>query len=89
MATSAPVTWAWWTSAATSKIVDHKKDMIPRSAASNVYPNEVEDVLTQMPGCAAVGVPDTKSGEAVKVVLVRKDPNLSEGRCACPFAKPI
>ncbi|MFO1225648.1 long-chain-fatty-acid--CoA ligase [Roseateles sp.] len=62
------------------KIVDRKKDMILVSGF-NVYPNEVEDVLTQMPGvleCAAVGVPDTKSGEAVKVVLVRKDPNLSE-----------
>jgi long-chain acyl-CoA synthetase len=62
------------------KIVDRKKDMILVSGF-NVYPNEVEDVLTQMPGvleCAAVGVPDAKSGEAVKVVLVRKDPNLSE-----------
>ena len=47
----------------------------------NVYPNEVEDVITQMPGvleCAAVGVPDDKAGEAVKVVIVRKDPNVSE-----------
>jgi long-chain acyl-CoA synthetase len=47
----------------------------------NVYPNEVEDVLTQMPGvleCAVVGVPDTKTGEAVKVVIVRRDTNLTE-----------
>jgi len=57
------------------KIVDRKKDMILVSGF-NVYPNEVEDVLTQMPGvleCAAVGVPDEKAGEAVKVVIVRKD----------------
>jgi long-chain acyl-CoA synthetase len=62
------------------KIVDRKKDMILVSGF-NVYPNEIEDVLTQMPGvleCAAVGVADAKSGEAVKVVLVRKDPNLAE-----------
>ena len=62
------------------KIVDRKKDMILVSGF-NVYPNEVEDVLTQMPGvleCAAVGVPDDKAGEAVKVVIVRKDPNVSE-----------
>ncbi|MFG6414181.1 long-chain-fatty-acid--CoA ligase [Roseateles sp. DC23W] len=62
------------------KIVDRKKDMILVSGF-NVYPNEVEDVLTQMPGvleCAAVGVPDAKAGEAVKVVIVKKDPNLSE-----------
>jgi long-chain acyl-CoA synthetase len=62
------------------KIVDRKKDMILVSGF-NVYPNEVEDVLTQMPGvleCAAVGVPDAKAGEAVKVVIVKKDPNISE-----------
>ena len=47
----------------------------------NVYPNEVEDVVALMPGvleCAAVGVPDEKAGEAVKVVIVRKDPALAE-----------
>jgi len=58
------------------RIVDRKKDMILVSGF-NVYPNEIEDVLTQMPGireCAAVGVPDEHSGEAVKVVLVRDDP---------------
>jgi long-chain acyl-CoA synthetase len=46
----------------------------------NVYPNEIEDVIAQCPGVlevAAVGVPDEKSGEAVKVVVVKKDPNLS------------
>ena len=62
------------------RIVDRKKDMILVSGF-NVYPNEVEDVLTQMPGvleCAAVGVADARSGEAVKVVIVRKDPSLTE-----------
>jgi long-chain acyl-CoA synthetase len=62
------------------KIVDRKKDMILVSGF-NVYPNEVEDVITQMPGvleCAAVGVPDAKAGEAVKVVIVKKDPSLTE-----------
>ena len=47
----------------------------------NVYPNEVEDVVAQMPGvleCAVVGVPDERTGEAVKLVIVRKDPHLSE-----------
>ncbi len=62
------------------KIVDRKKDMILVSGF-NVYPNEVEDVITQMPGvleCAAVGVPDAKAGEAVKVVIVKQDPALTE-----------
>jgi len=61
------------------KIVDRKKDMILVSGF-NVYPNEVEDVITQMPGvleCAAVGVPDEKAGETVKVVIVRKDPKVT------------
>ncbi|MCZ8167328.1 long-chain fatty acid--CoA ligase [Silanimonas sp.] len=60
-------------------IVDRKKDMILVSGF-NVYPNEIEDVIATMPGVlevAAVGVPDDKSGEAVKVVVVRKDPNLT------------
>ena len=60
-------------------IVDRKKDMILVSGF-NVYPNEVEDVIAMMPGVlevAAVGVPDDKSGEAVKVVIVKKDPSLS------------
>ena len=62
------------------KIVDRKKDMILVSGF-NVYPNEVEDVVTQMPGileCAAVGVPDAKAGEAVKLVIVRSDPAITE-----------
>jgi long-chain acyl-CoA synthetase len=62
------------------KIVDRKKDMILVSGF-NVYPNEVEDVVTQMPGileCAAVGVADAKTGEAVKLVIVRKDPAVTE-----------
>jgi long-chain acyl-CoA synthetase len=61
------------------KIVDRKKDMILVSGF-NVYPNEVEDVITQMPGvleCAAVGVADEKAGEAVKVVIVKKDDKIS------------
>ena len=60
-------------------IVDRKKDMILVSGF-NVYPNEVEDVIALMPGVlevAAVGVPDEKSGEAVKVVIVKKDPSLT------------
>ena len=62
------------------RIVDRKKDMILVSGF-NVYPNEVEDVLSQLPGvleCAAIGVPDDKAGEVVKVVIVKKDPALTE-----------
>ena len=62
------------------KIVDRKKDMILVSGF-NVYPNEVEDVVSQMDGimeCACVGVPDDKSGEAVKLVIVKKDQNITE-----------
>ncbi len=62
------------------KIVDRKKDMILVSGF-NVFPTELEDVVGQIPGvmeCACVGVPDAKSGEAVKLVIVKKDPNLSE-----------
>jgi len=62
------------------RIVDRKKDMILVSGF-NVYPNEVEDVLTQMEGvleAAAVGIPDPRSGEAVKVVIVKKNPALTE-----------
>jgi len=60
-------------------IVDRKKDMILVSGF-NVYPNEIEDVIATMPQVlevAAVGVPDDKSGEAVKVVIVKKDPSLT------------
>jgi long-chain acyl-CoA synthetase len=62
------------------KIVDRKKDMILVSGF-NVFPTELEDVVAQMPGvmeCACVGVPDAKTGEAVKLVIVKSDPNLSE-----------
>jgi len=62
------------------KIVDRKKDMILVSGF-NVYPTELEDVVSQMEGimeCACVGVPDDKTGEAVKLVIVRKDPNVTE-----------
>jgi long-chain acyl-CoA synthetase len=62
------------------KIVDRKKDMILVSGF-NVYPNEVVDVVAQMPGvleCAAIGVPVAKSGEAVKLVIVKSDPALTE-----------
>lgn len=64
------------------KIVDRKKDMVLVSGF-NVYPNEVEDVVAAMPGvmeCAVVGVPDEKMGEAVKLVIVRKDPQLTEAQ---------
>ena len=60
-------------------IVDRKKDMILVSGF-NVYPNEIEDVVAMLPGVlevAAIGVPDDKSGEAVKVFIVRKDPALT------------
>ncbi|SMD04063.1 long-chain fatty acid--CoA ligase [Rhizobium sp. RU36D] len=62
------------------KIVDRKKDMILVSGF-NVYPNEVEEVAAMHPGvleCAAIGVPDAHSGEAVKLFVVKKDPNLTE-----------
>ena len=64
------------------KIVDRKKDMVLVSGF-NVYPNEVEDVVSQLEGvleCAVVGVPDDKTGEAVKLVIVKKDPDLTEAR---------
>ena len=61
-------------------ITDRKKDMILVSGF-NVYPNEIESVVATHPGvleCGAVGVPDEKTGEAVKVVIVKKDPNLTK-----------
>ena len=61
------------------KVIDRKKDMVLVSGF-NVYPNEVEDVVAMMPGvleCAVVGVPDEKTGEAVKLVIVKKDPQLT------------
>ena len=59
-----------------TKIVDRKKDMILVSGF-NVYPNEIEEVIAGHPGvleCAVIGVPDAKSGEAVKAFVVKKDP---------------
>jgi long-chain acyl-CoA synthetase len=63
-----------------TKIVDRKKDMVLVSGF-NVYPNEVEEVLSLIPGvleCAVIGVPDADSGEAVKAFIVKEDPNLTE-----------
>ncbi len=64
------------------KIVDRKKDMVLVSGF-NVYPNEIEEVVTKMAGvleCACVGVIDEKSGEAVKLVIVKKNPDLTEAQ---------
>ncbi len=62
------------------RIVDRKKDMIIVSGLK-VFPNEVEEVVSQCPGVlevACIGVPDDKSGEAVKLFVVKKDPSLTE-----------
>jgi long-chain acyl-CoA synthetase len=62
-----------------TKIIDRKKDMILVSGF-NVYPNEIEGVIAAHPGvleCACVGVPDEHSGEAVKLFVVRRDPELT------------
>lgn len=64
------------------KIIDRKKDMILVSGF-NVYPNEIEEVVGQLDGvmeCACVGMPDEKSGEAVKLVIVKKNPSLTESQ---------
>ena len=63
-----------------ARLIDRKKDMIIVSGF-NVYPNEIENILSLCPGvleCAAVGVPDAASGEAIKVFVVRSDPALTE-----------
>ncbi|SFU05089.1 long-chain-fatty-acid--CoA ligase FadD2 [Pseudomonas marincola] len=63
-----------------TRIVDRKKDMIIVSGF-NVYPNEIEDVMltnSKVASCAAVGVPDEKSGEAVKLFIVARDSSLTE-----------
>ncbi|MFC5500233.1 AMP-binding protein [Caenimonas terrae] len=67
-------------SAGYTTIVDRKKDMILVSGF-NVFPNELENVISLCPGvveCAAIGVPDDKQGEAIKVFIVRSDPTLTE-----------
>jgi long-chain acyl-CoA synthetase len=64
------------------KIVDRKKDMILVSGF-NVFPTELEDVVSQMEGimeCACVGMADEKTGEAVKLVIVKKDPAVTEAQ---------
>ena len=64
------------------RIVDRKKDMVLVSGF-NVYPTEIEDVVSGLDGvleCACVGVPDTKTGEAIKLVIVKKDPALTEAK---------
>ena len=62
------------------RIVDRLKDMILVSGF-NVYPNEIEGVVAEMPQvleCGAIGVPDERSGEAVKLVVVKRDESLTE-----------
>ena len=62
------------------KLVDRKKDMILVSGF-NVYPNEIEDIMVNHPNifeCAAIGVPDEKSGELVKLFVVKNDDSLTE-----------
>jgi long-chain acyl-CoA synthetase len=63
-----------------TKIVDRLKDMIIVSGF-NVYPNELENTVSLCPGvleCAAIGVPDEKTGEAIKLFIIKKDANLNE-----------
>ncbi|WP_280188416.1 AMP-binding protein [Delftia sp. PS-11] len=63
-----------------TRIIDRKKDMMVVSGF-NVYPNELENVISMCPGvleCAAVGVADERQGEAIKVYVVRSDPTLTE-----------
>ena len=63
-----------------TRIIDRKKDMMVVSGF-NVYPNELENVISMCPGvleCAAVGVADERQGEAIKVYVVRSDPALTE-----------
>jgi len=62
------------------KIIDRKKDMILVSGF-NIYPNEIEDILSQMPKileCAVIGIPDETTGESVQAFIVKKDASLSE-----------
>jgi long-chain acyl-CoA synthetase len=67
-----------------TKIVDRKKDMILVSGF-NVFPNELENVVSLCPGvveCAAIGVPDEKQGEAIKIFVVKNEPTLTEEEVA-------
>jgi long-chain acyl-CoA synthetase len=62
-----------------TRIVDRKKDMITVSGFK-VYPNEVEAVVSGHPGvleCGVIGIPDPRTGEAVKLFVVKKEPNLT------------
>jgi long-chain acyl-CoA synthetase len=71
------------------KIVDRKKDMIVVSGFK-VFPNEIEEVVANHPGvleCAAVGVPDEKSGEVVMLFVVRRDKNLTKEALAAYCAQ--
>ena len=73
------------------RIVDRKKDMILVSGF-NVYPNEIEAVVAMHPGvleCAAIGVPDNRSGEAVKLFVVKKDIALTEASAARTLPRRI
>lgn len=73
------------------KIVDRKKDMILVSGF-NVYPNEIEEVAVSHPKvleAAAIGVPDPKSGEAVKLFIVKKDPSLTESELYKHFEEQL
>jgi len=73
------------------KIVDRKKDMILVSGF-NVYPNEIEEFVVTLPGvleCAAIGVPDPHSGEAVKLFIVKKDPKLTEAEVKAHCAQGL
>ena len=63
-----------------TRIIDRKKDMILVSGF-NVFPNELEQVISLCPGvveCAAIGIPDEKQGEAIKVFIIKNDPALTE-----------
>jgi long-chain acyl-CoA synthetase len=73
------------------KIVDRKKDMIIISGFK-VFPNEIEDVVASHPGvleCAAVGVPDEKSGEAVMLFVVRRDKGLTKEKLSADLAREL
>ncbi len=67
-----------------TRIIDRKKDMILVSGF-NVFPNELEQVISMCPGvveCAAIGIPDEKQGEAIKVFIIKNDPALTEDEVA-------